>query len=394
MMKEKVEKSLLALREYCERENFKGYDPYDGLNSTLFQKSSALSKSRLARLICIQFFKRSPINLRPLCRVEKDFNPKGLGLFLSGYCNLYRLERRQEYLDTIVFLIKKLEELESRGWSGSCWGYNFDWQARAFFHPKYTPTVVASSFIGYSLLDAYEILNDSKLIRTARSICDFILNDLNKTYDSDGNFAFSYSPLDNTQVFNATLLASKVLSRTYYYTREEHLIGAAKKSIDFCIRHQNHDGSWPYGTLPYHQWIDSFHTGFNIESLREYQKYSADDSYDTNIEMALEYYLNRFFTAEGIPKYYHNQTYPIDIHAPAQLVVTLCRLGAFNKHKKIVESVLKWTIDNMQSSKGYFYFQKRRRYLISIPYIRWAQSWMFLSLSLYLRASTGYDEVK
>ena len=30
-----------------------------------------------------------------------------------------------------------------------------------------------------------------------------------------------------------------------------------------------------------------------------------------------------FFEADGKPKYYHNKTYPIDIHCPAQIIVTL-----------------------------------------------------------------------
>ena len=33
----KVQNSLLKLKDYCEKESFKGYDPYDGLNSHLFQ---------------------------------------------------------------------------------------------------------------------------------------------------------------------------------------------------------------------------------------------------------------------------------------------------------------------------------------------------------------------
>ena len=34
------------------------------------------------------------------------------------------------------------------------------WQARAFFQPRNTPTVVATSFIAHGLLDAYEILKE------------------------------------------------------------------------------------------------------------------------------------------------------------------------------------------------------------------------------------------
>ena len=35
------------LRQYCESEHFKGWDPYDGLNSKIFQNIPLLHKSAL-----------------------------------------------------------------------------------------------------------------------------------------------------------------------------------------------------------------------------------------------------------------------------------------------------------------------------------------------------------
>ena len=127
--------SFNLLKDYCEKENFKGWDPYDGLNSKVF-KFFKLDKVKFFRLAWIQLFKRNPINLREVFLIEKDYNPKGLGLFLSGYCNLYSIEKKDEYLNHITFLADKLIELQSKGYSGSCWGYNFDWQSRAFFLTK------------------------------------------------------------------------------------------------------------------------------------------------------------------------------------------------------------------------------------------------------------------
>jgi rhamnogalacturonyl hydrolase YesR len=293
-----IERNFDLLRQFVEEEVYKGWDPYDGLNSPVIQ-NAFLGNSRLFRLFWIQAFKKSPLNLRPLFGINKDYNPKGLGLFLAGYCNLYKKDNKEEYLEKIRFLSNKILQLQSKGWSGSCWGYNFDWQARAFFQPKYTPTVVASTFIGYALMDAYEILKDEKLLDTAVSVGDFILKDLNRTYDNNGNFAFSYSPLDKTQVFNASLLGSRMLARIYNYTQKDKLIEEANKSIQFCIDHQREDGSWGYGTLPFHQWVDNFHTGYNLECISEYQKYSGDNSYEKNIERGLNYYLKHSLPKKG-----------------------------------------------------------------------------------------------
>ena len=385
-MREIVGSSLAALEQFCEAEEYKGWDPYDGLNSHLFQSLPFISKNRLIRLAWIQFFKRSPINFRKIALVKKEFNSKGLALFLIGYCNLYSIEPKPKYLEKIDYFSEELLQLQNLNYSGSCWGYNFDWQARAFFQPKNTPTVVASVFVANALLNAFEITKVPQLLNTASSTCNFILKDLNRTYSKEGNFCFSYSPLDNTAVFNASLLASQLLARVYSFTGEKKLIDQAKKSVQFCCDYQQENGSWAYGTLPFHQWIDNFHTGYNLECISDYIKFSNDSSCSNHLKTGFEYYANAFFTKEGIPKYYPNSIYPVDIHAPAQLVITLIKLGKFEEQKELVNKVLYWTIENMQSEKGYFYYQINKFFSSKIPYMRWAQAWMLYALSAYIKA--------
>ena len=392
-MIEKIGNSFLKLAEYCERESFKGYDPYDGLNSTLFRSLPFVSSNQIARLVWIQAFKRSPFNLRSLSGIKKEYNPKALGLFLSGYCNMYRRDPEEEYLGKIRFFADKLKDLINKEWSNACWGYNFDWQARAFFHPKYTPTIVVTTFIGSALLDAYEITRDEQLLSIARSSCNFILKDLNRSHDENGNFAFSYSPLDMSVVFNATFLGSRLLARVSAFTNETELLEAARKSVLFCCGHQRPDGSWGYGKADFHQWVDNFHTGYNLESLADYIKYTGDQTCERHLARGFEYYIKTFFTEEGIPGYYSNSIYPIDIHSPAQLVITLSKVGKFKDYRPLVDKVLSWTIDNMQSDKGYFYYQKNRFFTSRISYMRWSQAWMFYALSEYLLQMNKTDQV-
>ena len=64
--------SFEQLADFCSKEEYKGYDPYDSLNSKLFQSIPLLSKSRIAKLAWTQFFKRAPMNLRPLVGVPKE----------------------------------------------------------------------------------------------------------------------------------------------------------------------------------------------------------------------------------------------------------------------------------------------------------------------------------
>lgn len=375
--------SFNRLKDYCEREDFRGWDPYDGLNSTVFRRLPYLSGNRWPRLAWIQFMKRMPFNLRPAMGVKKEYNPKGLGLFLAGYCHLYKQEASAPYLDKISYLADKVISLQTEGYSGSCWGYNFDWQARAFFQPRNTPTVVATTYVANALMDAYDITKEQRYLSVALSSASFVLYDLNRTYDDAGNFAFSYSPQDHTQVFNASLLGSRLLARIYDYTKDASLLNPARKSAAYCCGHQQENGAWSYGTLPFHQWIDNFHTGYNLECLAAYQYYTHDHRFDKAIKKGTDYYLNTFFTEEGKPKYYSNNLYPIDVHNTSQLIITLSRLGLFGEHRALIDKVLRWTVNNMQDKEGYFYYQLRRGPHSRTPYMRWAQAWMFNAMALY-----------
>ena len=385
IMNSLVNRSFTLLKSYCEKEQFKGWDPYDGLNSKVFRAIPFLKNSAFCRLAVIQGFKRCPINLRPLALVPKEYNAKGIGLFLQGYCNLYKVSNDESLLAQVHHLAKLLISLQSKGYSGACWGYNFDWQARRLFlFPKHTPTAVATCFCATALIDAYEITKEQEYLDVALSSADFVLKDLHRAAYNDG-FLFSYSPLQgNDTVFNASLLGSKLLAYCYKYTGREEYIKAARESVVACCNGQSPDGSWVYGMLPVQSWIDSFHTGYNLDALISYEKLTGDTSFHENIERGFEFYVKNFFEEDGRPKYYHNQVFPIDIHCPGQLFVTLHRLDKFEENRELADKVLNWTVTNMQDKKGYYYYQLKKGISSKISYMRWSNAFMFNALSFYL----------
>jgi hypothetical protein len=392
--------SFLKLKSYCEKEQFKGWDPYDGLNSKAF-KALPFKHWDLARLAWIQGFKRSPINFRKLLGVPKEYNAKGIGLFLNGYCNLYRIaEKGDVTFGTKEALLKQINELASllislqtKGYSGACWGYNFDWQSRAFFLPNKTPTVVATSFVVDALLKAYECTKNETYKKIAESSSNFVLNDLNRIPKQDGLYMFSYSPLDYRAVYNATLLGSKLLSKIYHYTRDEKLKEAAFMSAKAVCLIQKENGAFPHSDQVGDRWRDSFHTGFKIESLAVYSKFCEDSSFDSNIELGIKYWIENFFMSDGTAKYYDNKIYPIDLHCTAQMLPTLYNSNRLMKYQDQTEKVLSWSIKNMQNKKqGYFYFQRTKQFLNKTAYIRWPNAWMFYSMSFWFLFKTDYDK--
>ena len=387
-----IENSFSILKTYCESQNFKGWDPYDGLNSKVFQ-ALPFKHWDLARLAWIQAFKRNPINLRKLFAIPKQHNAKGIGLFLSGYCKLYKIaEKGNTSFGAKDDLLKRIDELsglllsmQSKGYSGACWGYNFDWQARRLFlFPKDTPTVVATTFCASALFEAYEITKNTIYLDTAISSAEFIVNDLSRTLHHSG-FLFSYSPLDgNNTVYNASLLGAKLLSTAYKYTNNKNYKNLAQKAVLAACEGQEADGSWVYGLLPVQSWKDSFHTGYNLDAIQAYQDHTGDTSFQNNIDRGFNYYIEAFFKADGTPKYYHDKTYPIDIHCPGQLMVTLSTCKQLKTNHNLANLVMQWTLKNMQHKKGYFYYQLKQGMSSKLSYMRWSNAFMFNAMSTYL----------
>lgn len=369
------------LERYIEKESYKGYDCYDALNSPIL---SALSfRQKKLRIAYIQALKLSPVNLRPLLLVPKGYNPKGLGLCLSATSKLYRFSSDKNYLKKLEFLANLLQKLSSQGYSGKCWGYNFDWQSRVFFVPKFTPTIVNTAYIANGFLDAYDATGNIQFFDVARSACEFILNDLHQT-EENGSICFSYTPIDKLKVHNANILGGALLARVFSYTQEPRLSDCARRSIAYVMRYQQADGSWYYAETSIQKWIDSFHTGFVLESLEQYIRGVNDLTYTAHLQKGYDFFISHFFMNDGTPKYYHNQTYPIDIHSAAQGVVTLVKLKQYHAESDaILNNLISWILKNMQSKKGYFYFQRRKLFTNTISYMRWSQAWMYHALATY-----------
>jgi hypothetical protein len=396
MTDDESEQALFRLLRYCRSESWLGYDPYDGLNSAL-ARSFPFNKP-LARTVLTQLVKRSPFNLRPILGIEKDLNPKGVAVAVralmlladrEGYDLPSELPDAREYepdgaAADLSFLMSRLASLRSDNHAEACWGYNFAWQSRAFFAPRGTPNVVCTVFAAHAYLDWYERTGSEAVLKMATSSCRFLLDRLNRTKERDGD-CFSYTPLDRSTVHNVNLLAAELLARTFTKTGIDEYREAALRAVRFTLGRQRGDGSWPYGEAKSQSWIDSFHTGFVLVSLKHLGEYLKVEGWKKPLFAGYEFYEKRFFLADGTPGYYHDRLHPHDVHSAAQGVITFVEMTELKSNAKAMASqVVRWAIENLQSPAGFFYFQRHRFYTTKIPYMRWAQAWMLYALSLYV----------
>ena len=390
-MNDRFQAAYDELFSWCREHDFAGHDPFDALNSQLFQ-STPLAQSRNARFIWTQLVKRSPTDFRSLARVPAERNAKGIALFALAQLANYRRERTAESAKQVHSFLSGLLSMKLDGYSGACWGYNFDWQSRNFFAPKTTPTIVPTAFAARALIETGQDFQDlqDECLRVARSVCQFILRDLPRTVDNDGELCFSYAPNSDTRIFNASLLAAEVLASVAKLTGEHELFEPAERATRYVVNNQRDDGSWRYGTTSKQSWIDNFHTAYILFSLKRLIDVSPFGSqFQTALQRGYEFWKNNFFLAEGWPKYYHDDPYPADAHAAASAVVTFLEVAELDTNaSRLARNVAAWTIQNLRDSRGFFYYQRRRFYTVRKPYMRWTQAWMLYALGRLLEEQT------
>lgn len=395
------------LDKWIEAQGFKGWDPFDALNSFLI-RSLTFGNRRLGQA-WLQLFKRNPINFRSFLGVPKGYNPKGLGLFLATYWRKYLVSKSQKNLDYARFFANWLMDNISPGYKGACWGYNFDWPNRASFTTKGTPTIVNTAFIGMAFLDLYQLGNELydwhsmqafsrekspflTPLDVACSACNFIRTDLLISHSRSDEICFGYTPSEQSRIHNANVLGASLLSAVAKETGKSDLADLSLAAARFTARRQLSNGAWEYGEGSSSKWIDNFHTGYVLLGLKRIGRSLGTAEFDEVIRQGYGYWKVTMFLDDGTPKYYAENTYPIDAHCIAQGILTFLEFSDLDPEAFIwAKKLAIWGIRNMQDSSGFFHYQKHRYYSIRIPYMRWTQAWMQRALSEFLIVSSHAD---
>lgn len=382
-----ISDSLQKIEEYLIREEFKGYDPYDTLNSWIPFRYFGLWVAVLAT----QFQKRNPLNIRCLLGIKKSVNPKAFGLFLKSYSLLYGHTRDPKYLEKAEYFFRYLESHYSKGYSGYCWGYHFPWASPGKMVDRFVPNAVSTGFIIQGLYEYYLVSGNHKVLEIIDSASKFVLEDLPVTEDEDG-ICVSYTPLWKDLCFNASLLAAEVLAINFKLAGKIEHREFSIKALEWVISHQKKDGRWNYSINPdtgkERQQID-FHQGYVLVSINSIANLLGLDNpeYRSALENGLHFYRNHQFFSNGVSKWRIPKVWPVEIHNQSQGIITFSLLNRFGKdYLEFARKIAEWTLANMQNQdKGYFYYKKGQFLINKIPFIRWSQAWMFLALiTLYL----------
>lgn len=370
--------SLQKLMSFCESRSLVGYEPFDGNSSWLHPITFG---NLFLERVLLQLFLRSPWHIRPVFGVPRLPSCQGMGYFARGYLRMWRITGDPAYKRKSIQCLEWLLCNSTPGYSGHCWGNLFYSASRGGPIPKMDPTIVWTSHIGQAFLDAYDILGERKYGDVAKSICRFILRDLGRQATKSGT-CLAYGPSFREFIHNSNMLGAAMLARTGSIFVDAEMIAVSREAVQYTCSRQLDGGGWYYGEHQKYHWIDNWHTGYNLDSLKEYIKSTGDHNFDDHLSRGFCFFCQSFFEPDGRPRYYWNRSYLVDIQAAAQSIDTLSHFGEeFPNALSLAHKVASWTIAELQDSTGYFYYRHLGWKKIKVPMMHWGQSTMFCALT-------------
>ena len=167
-----------------------------------------------------------------------------------------------------------------------------------------------------------EIPGNQQYLEVASSTCDWILS-LPREETKSGT-CLSYVAFKQSSIHNSNMLGAALLARVGKLTGHQHGSGNRRK-MRWCIVAP---GKIP--TVPGSTASRPNTTGLTTSTPVTTSTASSDTFkareiriLTTILSRGFAYFKNHFVEADGKPKYYHNQTYPIDIQCAAQAIDTL-----------------------------------------------------------------------
>jgi hypothetical protein len=373
-----IEQSLDLVEKWIEDNDFKGYEPFDGLTSYLFP---LMLRSRVASQILQQSIRRVPINVRPVLGIKPLDSTKGRGYVAWGYLKRYQLDHDKVYQDKAFDCLDWLDKNRSSLYPKHSWGNHFMYASRGGFIRKHESTIVWTGLIGQVFLEAYGLFGDARHKEVIESIADWMM-ELPREETRDG-LCLSYIMPYRSSIHNSNMIGAAFLAAAAAVTQRPEYGHVARLAMEYSCARQLPDGAWYYGEDPKYHWIDAFHTGYKLDALKRYQAVSGDGWFSENLKKGFRYFTDHFFEPSGRVKYYFDRAAPTDIQCASQAIDTLL-LFSSDDHDALsmANRTARWYIRRMQDKDGHFHF---RKYALGIrnkaAMIHWGQATMHKALA-------------
>jgi hypothetical protein len=258
-------------------------------------------------------------------------------------------------------------------------------QVRWAFYPATTPNAIATVFTAAGLLNAAKGLERPDLADLAMSTSGF----LDSLVTGGEERYYAYVPGVATPIHNANLLVAALRARLASIGGEEPPPDVLA-AVEFSLRRQRDDGSWPYGEAANLAWVDGYHTAYVLSALADLDATYTRDDLRTALIRGTRFYVECLFNPDGSPRYTVERTYPLDAHNAATAIASLAKLAPYEPRAADLSArVLRWTLANFQTPAGWFLYQRGRLHTKRVPYVRWSDAHMLAALAAVLTRPRG-----
>ena len=375
-----LSKAINQLDSYVRLNGWTGYDPNDIRAHPLI---ASLIVNRVTSAPTKAIIELFPQVTRRLLRIKPVTHPKAIALFADAYLTLYELTKEDEFRVLAEERLQWLIKNAVPGFSGTAWGFPFDFLGRDRISAG-TPSVVITSIAAQALLHGYQILKIPTYLNTAISSCAFITDDLRRFEPNSEHLCFSKVPGVNWYIHNANVMAAATLAKVGTVMDSTEWDQLIIRALNYTIGEQREDGAWYYWGPPsqLNYWIDHYHTGFVLRALDDIYSTKDWDFLLDPLNIGYAYYIHNLFDDDCIPRRTDKKRYPVDIHSCAEAIICLSQLS--NRYKDAANKALavaQWTFEHMRHQSGYFYYRRYPFFTSKIPYMRRGQAWMMAALT-------------
>jgi rhamnogalacturonyl hydrolase YesR len=377
----RLERSLERVVGWVQTNRYRGYEPADGNSSILFPLTGGkVFPMRVLQQVVL----RAPFNIRPFLGVRRHESAIGRGYMAWGYLTMYRRSNATALRDEAKTCLEWLITNRAPAYDEICWGDPYDYATRSGRRPLGEPILIWCALIGQAFLEAFQILGDRRYLEVAESVGRWMLK--LPAEHTDSGICLSYVAYRQSSIHNANAMAAAFLARLGSLTGDQQTVATARSAMTYTCTRQRPDGSWFYAEEPKYHWIDNFHTGYNLSALATYRDASHDHSFDVQLEKGTEYFAANFFEADGRPRYFHNDTMPVDIQCAAQAIETLTTASDGNPdYLKQAIRVAEWTLEHLQADDGHFCYRDLGWTKVTTPMFHWGQGTMVKALAILLK---------
>ncbi len=268
------------------------------------------------------------------------------------------------------------------------WGLPFAW-AEKQARPAGWPAAVTTGKVISGLLASTRFLNRSEVAGRVRRAARFLTEECGmRDFGADGSL-IRYRPGDETLIVNGSAVAAKSLAEVDTFLGEPEHEPLIRACARFIARTQNPDGSWHYAPAyagePADTIIDNRHTGYVIEGLATIQQMYPSDDVRNAIERGWGY-VEKNLIDGNLPRWGPDQTWPIDSHDVAQLIVTALSLNRPDLAERFVRTAIEYFYLG-EGRFAYKLFANGRRN--ETAFIRWTEAPFYRALGLFVAGRRG-----